>query len=133
MLSNKSMGTAFENEFADMLYGEGFWVLNVTQNDSGQPADIVATLRNVPYLIDCKVCKNDRFAFSRMEDNQRSAMDVWLESGNTEAYFALKTSEGVYLMEYTTLLDLEDEGRKSLNFDDIETFGFMFEEWVMGL
>ena len=97
-MSNRSNGHRFEQEFCQMLFEEGFWVHNMAQNQAGQPADVIAVRNQIAYLIDCKVCENDEFPLSRIEPNQRSAMDLWERCGNGSGWLALKTSEGVYMI-----------------------------------
>ena len=45
-MSNKSNGTAFEREFAEMLSERGFWVHLLKNNSNGQPFDVIATKNN---------------------------------------------------------------------------------------
>ena len=118
-MSNKTIGNQFEAEFASMLYANGFWTLNVTQNAAGQASDIVTVRNKRAALIDCKVCSEDRFVLSRAEDNQRLSMEVWEQCGNGNAYFALKVSEGIYMLSYKRLRALEREGKKSINLREI--------------
>ena len=40
--SNKKLGNTFENEFCEMMFMRNFWVHNLAQNKSGQPADVIA-------------------------------------------------------------------------------------------
>lgn len=101
---NKKIGNRFEEEFCNTLAEHGFWVLNVAQGKSGQPADVIAVKDNRPFLIDCKVCSNlkQEFVTTRIEDNQVYAMELWEDSGNGLAWFALKFTETgmVYMVPY---------------------------------
>ena len=126
MDSNKKMGNAFERELCDILASHGFWCHNMTQNQAGQPADVIAVRNMRPYLIDCKVCKNDRFPLSRIEENQRNAMKLWCECGNGHGWFALKISTGIYMV---SLWQLEVHKFKSLSKWDIAAIGVPFERW----
>lgn len=98
MDSNKKKGTTFEEEFAEFLSAHGFWVHLLTQNATGQPADIIAAKNGVSLLIDCKVCEKDLFRMDRIEENQWTAMSLWRACGNGEGWFALKTSDGAISM-----------------------------------
>ena len=102
-MSNKALGSRFERELAEFLAAHGFWAHVIAQNAAGQPADIIACKDDVPYLIDCKVCSDDRFPISRIEPNQEAAMTFWQEHGNTECYFAMKTSKGIYMIHWDDL------------------------------
>ena len=87
---NKSIGNHFEEVLCNLLSDHGFWAHNMAQNQTGQPADVIAVKNNIPVLIDCKVCSNDRFALSRIEPNQEAAMTLWEMQGNEHCYFALR-------------------------------------------
>lgn len=98
-MSNKALGTSFEQRLADKLYEHGFWVHLLTQNQAGQPADIIAVKDNRAVLIDAKVCSNGKFDTSRIESNQLGSMKVWRESGNMEWWFALEMpNEEIYFV-----------------------------------
>ena len=88
-MSNKSMGTAFEREFAELLAEKGFWVHRLQDNQNGQPFDIIAVKNGRAYAFDCKDCAGRSFPLSRIEENQRLAMERWEECGNGTGYFAV--------------------------------------------
>ncbi len=89
MASNKKIGNDFETQFCEYLFSQGFWVHNMAQNVSGQPADVLAARNGKSYLIDCKVCTDDKFVLSRIEENQNLSMKMWEDTGNTEGLFAI--------------------------------------------
>lgn len=133
---NKTLGNRFEREFCELLAEHGFWAHNLAQNQAGQPADILAIRDDIPVLIDCKVCSNNRFAFSRVEENQETAMHAWMGAGNERCYFALKLMDGsTYMVHSEIILAAVDAGRlnakspKSLSEGEIRTFP-TFKEWV---
>ena len=104
MGSNKKIGNGFEAEFCEILAKNGFWAHNMAQNQTGQPADVIAVRHNVSVLIDCKVCSNDYFDTRRIEPNQEAAMTLWQDRGNELCYFALKLSTGViYVIHYNLI------------------------------
>ena len=131
-MSNRSIGNAFEREFAQTLASYGFWVHLLAQNSSGQPADIIAARNGKPYLIDCKVCERDWFRFDRIEDNQVFAMQMWFETAhNSHGWFALKLSNGeVFMVNNRTIRDLSNDGFRSMTLSAIKNYGFTLEEWV---
>lgn len=130
MASNKKIGNDFESEFCEMLFEHNFWVHNLTQNQAGQPADVIAARNGKAYLIDCKVCENDRFPFSRIESNQHTAMRLWKESGNGYGIFALKLDNGeVYMFNHDLMIALSI-GQASIGKDMIEHYGTPFGRWV---
>ena len=127
---NKTVGNRFEQELCDLLAAQGFWSHNIAQNHDGQPADVIACINNRPFLIDCKMCANDTFPVSRIEDNQHTAMQLFEDKDNDGVYFALKLSTGeIYMHHYEGLKYFEDNGGKSLTRQQIMT-GDKFEDWV---
>ena len=130
MRNNKYLGNKFEKELSEILYDAGYWVHLLNQNKNGQPADIIAVKNNRAFLIDAKVCTHEFFAFARVEDNQRMAMGMWIESGNTTPYFALKARNEVYMVAYDTIKDLIKKGKKRLNFEDMNKYGTRLATWL---
>ena len=128
-MNNKKLGNSFEQELCDILYSNGFWCHCMVMNNSGQPADVIAVKNNRAYLIDAKVCSNNNFPFSRIEDNQAMAMDLWKDCGNGIGWFALKTSGGIYMLSYYAMTSYKNK-QSSLNFADIVNLGSPIEKWV---
>lgn len=128
---NKKIGNDFESDFCDLLAANGFWAHNFAQNRSGQPADVIAAKNRITYLIDCKVCSDGSFRLSRMEENQRRAMNLWTETGNGSGWFALKMpDESIYMMFMDLLLRLEAAGRSEVTEEEIRRIGVRLEEWL---
>lgn len=128
-MTNKKLGNDFEAAFCEILFEEGYWVHNLAQNASGQPADVIAVRNGKAHLIDCKVCSNGSFPLSRIEENQHLSMSFWLECGNLEAWFAFKIDDEIFLIAYPVLRELK--GRLSyLNREIIEGYGLSIERWV---
>lgn len=128
-MSNRSDGNKFEQKFCEILFGKGFWVHNLAQNSAGQPADVIAVRNGKAYLIDCKVCKNNKFPLSRIEDNQHFAMNAWCDSGNGRGWFAMLMDDEIYMISHFALLLIQQEKRTATK-EDIETFGVTLEEWL---
>ena len=127
---NKKIGNDFEQELCEVLADAGFWVHNFANRKNGQPADIIAVKNHRAFLIDAKVCTYELFPFKRIEDNQQLAMDMWQECGNTTPYFALKARNEVYMVAYTTVMDLIRKGKKQLNFEDMNKYGTRLATWL---
>ena len=127
---NKKLGNDFEKELSEILYDAGYWVHLLNQNKNGQPADIIAVKNIKSYLIDAKVCSYEVFPFRRIEDNQRLAMDMWQECGNTTPYFALKCRNEIYMVDWNTIKDLIKKGKKQLNLDDMNKYGVRLATWL---
>ena len=128
-MRNKKLGNDFEAEFCDTLFEAGYWAHNLAQNASGQPADVIAVKNGKAHLIDCKVCSNGTFALSRIEENQHLAMSLWLQSGNTGAWFALKLGEEIFLIPYLVLKEIGKRS-SSLSENDIREISIPLKRWV---
>lgn len=131
MASNKATGNSFEAELCELLAEHGFWAHNLAQNQTGQPADVIAVKNDVAYLIDCKVCLNDRFPLSRIEPNQEGAMTLWEMKGNANCYFALKDShDEVYMVHFDDLQARQMVYGQTVitDFSELQTFKDWLEE-----
>lgn len=131
-MSNKAMGNSFERQLCNLLSKHGFWAHCMTQNASGQPADIIAVKRTYHTLIDCKVVSGERFLFSRAEDNQRSAMDSFYIRTGIYCWFALLLPNGeIRFLSHRTLQRLEFlENMHSISDTQMANFTWSFEEWM---
>ena len=127
---NKKLGNDFEKELSEILYDAGYWVHFLNQNKNGQPADIIAVKNRMAFLIDAKVCTYEVFPFRRIEDNQQLAMNMWIECGNIDPYFALKCRNEIYMVAYSTVMDLIRKGKKQLNFEDMNKYGVRLATWL---
>ena len=127
--SNRAVGNAFEQELCEKLFEYGFWSHNMTQNNSGQPADVIAVKNKVAHLIDAKDCSSKGFDLRRIEDNQITAMQLWSECGNGQAWFALKVDDGVYMLSYSSIMVLR-KSQSSIPLSVIPKIAYSLEEWV---
>lgn len=122
-MSNRKIGNGFEQEFAEILSRHGYWVHIIAQRSEGQPADIIAVKNGRAYLIDCKVCSTKRgFDLSRIEENQLFAMRLWSKCGNGSAWFAIKTDDGIFMVDFDQLY-LCGLSQSRLTNDDIALYG----------
>ena len=128
-MTNKKLGNDFEQEVCERLYKYGFWVHNFQQKHSGQPADIIAVKNKKAYLIDAKVCTDDVFDLSRVEENQDLSMGLWSDCGNGFGWFALKTSKGIYMIN-SYLCKVYAEHQSSLSMKEILQDGRPIRQWV---
>lgn len=127
--SNKSLGNAFERELCELLVGAGFWVHNLAQNQSGQPADIIAVKNGYAYLIDCKVCTGNKFDLRRVEENQDSAMQLWRDCGNGPGWFVIKMGARIYMISHVFIRDLRRK-QACLTEKELDSYGYDFVSWV---
>lgn len=129
-MTNKASGNKFEEELAQKLFNEGFWVHRLTQNAAGQPADIIAVKDGLAYLIDAKVCEGDIFPFSRVEGNQRTAMALWEQCGNGAGWFAVQMRGLVFMVSLVAILEIESLNEKSLSYADLLDHGYSLYDWL---
>lgn len=120
-MANINQGLNFESQLSHKLSDMGWWVLNVKNSVVGQPADIIAVKGNIPILIDAKVCSNNTFPLSRVESNQENAMRLWLENGNSYAFFALLMNHKIYLFSFIRYDLIRRTNKKSLNEEEIKS------------
>lgn len=129
-MNNRKLGNSFESELCDILYANGFWTHALTQNQAGQPADVIAAKNKAAYLIDCKVCSGKGFLLSRIEENQESSMTLWKDCNNGEGWFALKIDEDIYMMPLILLQAWRLTNHSSLSADEIKEMGTPLAKWV---
>lgn len=133
-MSNKSVGTQFEREFAARLAAEGFWVHRFQDNKNGQPCDVIAAKHGKAYLFDCKNCQKELFDLRRVEENQYNAMQFFYVTGNRRGMFAVRyPDEEVFLVDFQLLYSLKYEGKKSISRKEITTYGRTLESWLEDL
>ena len=129
MSSNRKIGNTFESELCQMLFDNGFWSHNLTQNNAGQPADIIAVRNGKAYLIDAKVCSNNEFPLKRVEENQTLSMDLWTDRGNGQGWFALKLNNEVYMLPHI-MIKAYANSQSKISASEIHGCGTPFEKWV---
>ena len=129
-MNNRKTGNCFEDDLCNILFSYGFWSHNLKQNSSGQPADVIAVKNKKAYLIDCKVCSNNNFPLSRIEENQDLAMELWKDCGNGIGWFALKTTDdNIYMISHYVMTAYK-ERKHSLSAKEIAELGEPIESWV---
>lgn len=128
--SNRAVGNEFEQELCEKLFDYGFWCHNLKQNNSGQPADVIAVRNKVAHLIDAKDCSSKGFDLRRVEENQITAMRLWEECGNGMGWFALRVDDEVYMLPYPILMVLRMGKNKSIPISDIPKLARTLGEWV---
>lgn len=129
MPTNRKIGNDFEQELCELLFENGFWAKNLKQDNSGQPADVIAVKNGRAYLIDCKVCSNKAFKLDRVEENQQLAMELWKQCGNGNGLFAVKIDYDIYMINYSTITFFLEKF-SSLNAETIAVLGVHIGEWV---
>lgn len=131
---NKKVGNAFEQEFCEILAQHGFWAHNLAQNRQGQPFDVIAAKDGAAYVFDCKVCEDDVFDLSRIEENQENAMLLWESKGNRTGRFVFKLSSGdMKIVPLRYLLKLRDDlNEKSIHLSSKNYHLRDLKEWLVG-
>ena len=130
MKSNRAVGNAFEQQLCEMLFEYGFWVHNLKQDNSGQPADVIAVKDKIAYLIDAKDGSSKGFDLRRVEENQITAMQLWHECGNGQGWFALRVNDEVYMLSYPIIMMLKQGTRSSIPSTEIPKIAKPLGEWV---
>lgn len=129
MTRNRKLGNSFESELCKWLYQKGFWAHNFVQSKDGQPADVIAVKNQKAYLIDCKVCSDDYFKFSRMEENQINSMCLWEECGNGKGLFAISIHNHIFMLTKDQCLSLLKE-KKQVGFFTLKENYKTIDEWL---
>lgn len=129
MTQNKKLGNDFELDFCEILFKEGFWVHNLAQNASGQPADVIAVRDGKAYLIDCKVCSPRGLDFSRIEENQDLSMGLWTACGNGYGLFAVLIDGQIMMISRFIINTLRNQ-KSRMSKLDIKQYGILLEEWL---
>ena len=128
-MSNKKLGNSFETELCEILSDHGFWVHNLAQNAAGQPADIIAVKEGEAFLIDCKVCSQGKFQYTRIEENQDLAMELWHNCGNGLGWFALKFDTGIYMIDRVAIGNCSNR-HPAMTPELADMYGYSLEEWL---
>lgn len=130
-MSNKSIGSRFEKDFAAVLADNWFWVHLFQDNKNGQPCDVIAARNGHAYLFDCKDCQGDYFQLSRLEENQYNAMHLFELTGNSRGKLAIQFApEIIYLVDYWQIKALRDKGIRRINQADCRLYGEDFYIWL---
>lgn len=129
-VSNKSAGTAFEQEFAKRLAGYGFWVHRMQDNQNGQPFDLIAAKNKNTLVMDCKACQYEDFSLYRIEENQLNAMKLWQECGNIEGVFIIKTPKEIRVLKCSVAEYLIESGHRRLKGKKIFENTVSVGEWL---
>ena len=92
---------------------------------------MIAVRDGKAYLIDCKFCTNNKFQFSRLEENQQTAMTLWENCNNGEGWFALSLNDGrVYMLSYNLMISLS-LSRSFASEKLITQMGVPLEKWLL--
>ena len=72
-------GRQFEDYVVRVLHEHGFWAHRIAPDESGQqPFDVIALKEDMSCVYDAKVLSiGKRFPFSRIEENQLNAFEVF--------------------------------------------------------
>lgn len=115
-------GQQFQRKLCQLLAARGFWAYETINKPSGQPVDVIAARSDQVSIIECKVTQTDRFPFSRVEDNQITAIEHFAKCGNTSSWFAFyfaKHPDDVLFVRAKTILDRVDSGKASISYEEL--------------
>lgn len=103
-MNNKRLGNQFERELVGLLAAKGWWVHFLSPNAAGaQPFDVIAVKNEQAIAIDCKTSASHIFPISRLEENQISAFERWVDCGNNDPIIAIKYNSNIYFIGYSKL------------------------------
>ena len=94
----------FEREMCEELRKAGYWVHFMQPNPAGaQPFDIIACRGGCPLALDCKTSSHPFIELSRLEANQITAFELWIDRGNPDPEIAVKYLDDIYMISYSLL------------------------------
>lgn len=107
----------FEELIVEILGQHGFWASKFPPDKDGtQPCDVIAMNHKGKHLIDAKLCSSPRFKLERMEDNQISSIDAFVEKCGGRGWFAIGyPDDKIYMIEKWRLCMIRDAGAKSIS------------------
>lgn len=129
-MSNKSTGTKFEKDFAQILAENGFWAHCLKDNENGQPFDVIAARNGIAYAFDCKDCREDSFRLKRIEENQNNAMGLWTATGNGQGLFVIRFGSYIYLLPHKLLEVFQENGKTSITEAEALKYGKTLYSWL---
>lgn len=103
-----SIGREFEKKIIHDLKQRGWWTYLTPNTISGQPFDIIAISDGTGIAIEVKHVKEYRFNLSRIEANQRIAIQDFTEKGN-DAFFVFGHDDIIYIADAEQILDCKDK------------------------
>ena len=131
MGEQKRIGNTWEVRLCELLQRNGFWCHLFEHGKNGQPCDVIALKGNdIAMLIDVKHCCGDRFAFSRVEPNQRTCFEYAMNICKVQrlGFAVYFESEGKFKwLAHKKLKWIESLGGKSVHYKDLPDFEFMIK------
>ena len=105
---NKKLGNSFENDFANYLSNNNYWVHLIAgaSYTGSQPCDVIAVKDNIIQLFDCKTLndKTTKFPIHRIEENQRLAYNRFKKfNKNSDFSLAILWKNNLYYIEFSTI------------------------------
>ena len=117
-----SIGKAFENRIIHDMRRHGWWTYLTPNTKTGQPFDIIAISDCTGIALEIKHLDGYRFDLSRVESNQRIALQDFIDKGN-DAFFVFGNEIEAYVANAEDILDCKE---KSV---DIRTF-MAWSSWI---
>ena len=101
---NKHLGSSFEAKVCQWLKDHKWWVHFFSPDKTGaQPFDIIAVKNGIALAIDAKTSSTNRFSINRLEENQKTAFDLWLKRGNHMPYVVVQYEDHMIWLTYWEL------------------------------
>lgn len=121
--TNIKTGTQAEEAVAKYISKKGFWVGDFNKGSSGsQPFDQIALTHNVTLAYDVKHCAENRFDFTRVEENQRLSLGFItneIYNDKIKTGFVLVYQNEFRFLSYFRFKTLENLDKKSVRITDL--------------
>ena len=127
--------TQAEKYVAKYLSNYNYWVGNFEKGIVGsQPFDLIAINKNKTICLDVKLCDNDYFPFSRVEENQKLALGFItnkVRNDNVLTGFVIVFEKELYWLSFREYEDYHYTNIKSVKPSELITFKEVIEryEW----
>lgn len=119
------VGNSTEEIICNYFSQKGYWAFIIPKKAGGQPFDLIACKGNDTWFVDAKHVdiKKASFEFSRIEPNQRTAMERAVGKGKIKnvGFFIFweRTPDKLYFFPFRMWKTLEDSGCKSVKMVDM--------------
>lgn len=123
------VGNEAELKIGEFFRSKGYWAHIFGKKITGQPVDIIAARENDVWLVDAKHLRKQEtsFDFERIEANQRDTLGYAKYFAKIKnlgfCIYSEKFPKTIFYLSYDKLIELEEKGRKSVKFEEMEDLG----------
>lgn len=122
------VGNNTEAFVAKLFQENKYWAYILPKKIGGQPFDVIACKNDVIWFVDAKHLEAEEasFSFERIEPNQRTSMRYARNfAGINNLGFVIRWDRDdsrVFFLSYDKLVELEQNGVKSVKIESLENF-----------